>query len=39
MGSGEGAFSGLQFSIQFGLSIIGTLKGLFVNVSGIFFLS
>jgi hypothetical protein len=39
MGSGEGGFGGLQFSSQFSLSIIGTLKGLFGNVSGGFFLS
>jgi hypothetical protein len=39
MGSSEGCFGGLQFSNQFGLSIIGTLNGSFDSMSNNFSLA
>jgi hypothetical protein len=37
MGSGEGGFAGLQLLSQIGVSVIGTLKGLFGNMLNNFF--
>jgi hypothetical protein len=37
MGSGEGGFGGLQLLSQIGVSVIGTLKGLFGNMLSNFF--